>query len=271
MRDRRLTPFSGRVALTVLRGEVEAAFTEGTPAAIAAPLAPLLAAPGGAIDRTLIHGDAVTVIDRQEGHAFVQAAKDGYCGWLAEGALGPALAATHRVTSPATHLYPEPRVQAPPRLPLYLNARLRVTGVSGAWAETPAGFVPLAHLSPLDMPAEDPVAVAETLLHAPYLWGGNSVAGVDCSGLVQLAFHAANRPCPGDSDLQRSLGREIPEDAPLQRGDLLFWKGHVALVAAPDRLLHATAHGMCVRLEPLAPALARIHATGTPLLHRRRP
>jgi cell wall-associated NlpC family hydrolase len=268
--DRRLTPFSGRRALPGLRGQVTAEFTDGTPAAIAAALAPLLAAPGGAIDRTLIHGDAVTVIDRRDGHAFVQAAKDGYCGWLAEASLGPAIAATHRVATPATHLYPEPRVQAPPRMALYLNARLQVAGARGDWAETPGGFVPAAHLSPLDQPAEDPVAVAESLLNAPYLWGGNSAAGVDCSGLVQLALHAAGRPCPGDSDLQRSLGAEIPEGAPLRRGDLLFWKGHVAMVAAPDRLLHATAHGMRVLAEPLAPALARIAATGTPLLHRRR-
>lgn len=269
--DRRLTPFSGRKALSALQGQVSADFTDGEPARIAAALAPLLASPVGAIDRTLIHGDAVTVIDRQDGHAFVQAAKDGYCGWVAETALGPCQDTTHRVTSPATHLYPEPRVQARPVLPLYLNARLRVLAENGKWAETPAGFVPSSHLAPEDQPAADPVAVAETLLHAPYLWGGNSVAGVDCSGLVQLAFHAAGRPCPADSDLQRDIGHEIPDGAPLQRGDLIFWKGHVALLTAPDRILHATGHRMRVTFEPLADAIARIAAEGTPVLTRRRP
>lgn len=269
--DRRLTPFSGRVAHVSLAGQTAAPLTEGEPASIAPALADLLARPGGPIDRQLIHGEAVTVIDRRDGHTFVMAAKDGYCGWLAEGALGPALRATHRVQSPATHLYPEPRVQAPPRLVLYLNARLQVTGQTGAWAKTPHGFVPVRHLAPLTEPAEDPVAVAETLLHAPYLWGGNSAAGVDCSGLVQLAFHAAGREMPGDSDLQQSTGRDIPAGEE-QRSDLIFWKGHVALITGPDRILHANGHTMDVAYEPLSAAIARISASGGgPVTARKRP
>ncbi|MCB6179818.1 C40 family peptidase [Rhodobacter sp. Har01] len=269
--DRRLTPFSGRKALPVLQGQVQAEFTTGEPARIATPLAPLLANPGGAIDRTLICGDAVTVIDRRDDHAFLQAAKDGYCGWVAEADLGPWAKTTHRVTTPATHAYPEPRVQARPATPLYLNARVLVLSDTGKWAETPLGFVPSSHIAPEHEPASDPVAVAETLLHAPYLWGGNSVTGVDCSGLVQLAFHAAGRPCPADSDLQRSIGHDIPEGAPMQRGDLIFWKGHVALLTAPDRIFHATGHKMRVTYEPLADAITRIAAEGTPVLARRRP
>lgn len=270
--DRRLTPFSGRRALAVLQGQVQAEFTAGEPARIAAPLAPLLAAPAGAIDRTLILGDAVTVIDRRDGHAFVQAAKDGYCGWVTETALGPCEDTTHRVATPATHAYPEPKVQARPVTPLYLNARLRVLSDNGTWAETPQGFVPSSALVPESRVAADPVAVAETLLHAPYLWGGNSVAGVDCSGLVQLAFHAAGRPCPGDSDLQCALGTDIPEGAPMQRGDLIFWKGHVALLASPDTILHATGYRMRVMAEDLPTAIARILASeGLPVLARKRP
>ena len=270
--DRRLTPFSGRRALASLQSQVQAEFTPGEPARIAAPLAPLLAAPAGAIDRTLILGDDVTVIDRRDGHAFVQATKDGYCGWVAEAALGPWEETTHRVTTPATHAYPEPRVQARPATPLYLNARLLVLQDDGKWAETTHGFVPSSHLAPENQPAPDPVAVAETLLRAPYLWGGNSVAGVDCSGLVQLAFHAAGRPCPADSDLQRTLGADIPEGAPMQRGDLIFWKGHVALLASPDTILHATGYRMRVITEDLPTAIARIQASeGLPVLARKRP
>lgn len=270
MSDRRLTPFSGRIGHVSLQG-LDVPLTEGKAARVAAPLAPLLAAPGGAMDRQLIFGDELTVIDQRDGHAFVIAAKDGYCGWLAEGDLAASSPATHRVASPATHLYPEPRVQAPPLHPLYLNARLTVTGQSGAWAETPDGFVPLSHLAPLDEPAEDPVAVAESLIGAPYLWGGNSVAGVDCSGLVQLAFHAAGRPCPADSDLQQRIGSEIPDTAPLKRGDLLFWKGHVALVADPGRILHANGYTMSVAFERLTDAVTRIETHyGGKILARRR-
>lgn len=272
MSDRRLTPFSGRIGHVSLQG-LDVPLTEGKAARVAAPLAPLLAAPGGAMDRQLIFGDEVTVIDRRDGHAFVIAAKDGYCGWLAEEGLAVPAAPTHRIKTPATHLYPEPRVQAPPLHPLYLNARLTVTGQSGAWAETPDGFVPLSHLAPLNEPAEDPVSVAGSLIGAPYLWGGNSVAGVDCSGLVQLAFHAAGRPCPGDSDLQQRIGSGIPETAPLERGDLLFWKGHVALVAAPGRILHANGYTMSVACEDLDVATARIesHYGGRILARRRAP
>lgn len=270
--DRRLTPFSGRIAHVSLRGRLaDVPLTEGQPARIGAPLADLCATPGGARDRQLIHGAGVTVIDRQAGHAFVMAAADGYCGWLADAALAAADPASHRVHSRGTHLYSAPRVQAGPLMALPLNARLHVTGLQGAWAETPGGFVPASHLSPLGLPAPDPVAAAELLLGTPYLWGGNSAAGVDCSGLVQLAFHAAGRPMPGDSDLQRALGTDIAAGQE-RRGDLIFWKGHVALITRPDQILHANGHTMSVAYEDLAAATLRIAAAeGAPVLARKRP
>ncbi len=269
--DRRSTPFSGRVAHVSLKGQVDAPLTPGEDAAVAAPVVDLLTRPNGPRDRQLVHGEAVTVIDRDQGHAFLQAAKDGFCGWVAEGALGPAITPTHRVATPATHLYTGPKVQAPQIMPLYLGARVTVTGRQGKWAETPAGFVPASHLAPLDSPAPDPVAVAEMFLHAPYLWGGNTVAGIDCSGLAQAALLAAGHPCPGDSDQQQVLGTEIPDGAPLRRGDLIFWTGHVALLTAPDRILHANGATMSVAYEGLAEAIARIQAQGEgPPIARRR-
>ncbi len=270
--DRRLTPFSGRIAHVSLADDLPGIpVTPGEAARIAAPLTDLCATPAGVRDRQLIHGAEVTVIDRQAGHAFVMAAADGYCGWVAETALAAPDPATHRVATRGTHLYSAPKVQAGPLLALPLNARLNVTGLTGTWAETAEGFVPAAHLAPLDEPAEDPVAVAELLLGTPYLWGGNSAQGVDCSGLVQLAFHAAGRAMPGDSDLQRGMGTEIPAGTE-QRGDLIFWKGHVALVARPGLILHASGHTMSVAYEDLAEAIARIAAQdGARVLARRRP
>ncbi len=271
--DRRLTPFSGRIGHISLQGRIaDVPLTRGEAARIAAPLSALRAAPAGAIDRQLIYGDALTVIDRRDGFAFVMATKDGYCGWVAEADLAPPNQPTHRVQSPASHLYPEPRVQAPPRLPLYLNARIEVTGETGSWAETAAGFIPKSHLAPLDQPVQDPVSTAERLLHTPYLWGGNSAAGVDCSGLVQLAFHAAGQSCPGDSDQQQSLGSGLPPGAALQRGDLLFWKGHVALMTSPDQLIHANGYTMSVAYEALTAATSRIKTHyGGDIIARRRP
>lgn len=275
--DRRSTPFSGRIAHVSLRGQVDAPLTPGEAATIGPAVTDLLVRPGGRRDRQLIHGQAVTVIDREGpdadgvGHAFVQAAKDGFCGWVALAALGPAFQPTHHVATPATHLYAGPKAQAPLRMPLYHGARLRVTGQTGKWAETPQGFVPATHLAPLGALAPDPVAVAEMFLHAPYLWGGNTVAGIDCSGLAQAALLAAGHACPGDSDQQQALGEDVPEGAPLQRGDLIFWKGHVALLAAPDRIIHANGATMSVAYEDLGAAIARIQAQGEgqPLAIRR--
>ncbi len=270
--DRRLTPANDRVALTVLRGMVTAAhFTDGTPGQLAVPLADLLKAPDGPRERQLLMGDALTVIERHQGWAFVQAAKDGYCGYLPEGAVGAREAVTHWVATPGTHLYAGPKVQAQDLGALSLGCRVTVTGQSGAFAQTPQGFVPANHLRVLGDWQDDPVTVAESFLGTPYLWGGNSRAGIDCSGLTQVAHLACGIACPADSDQQQAMGHALPEEAPLQRGDLLFWKGHVAMVAAPDLMIHATGHAMAVVFEPIRAGIARIEGqSGGPVTHRRR-
>ncbi|NJM83669.1 MAG: C40 family peptidase, partial [Tabrizicola sp.] len=171
----------------------------------------------------------------------------------------------------ATHVYPEPRVQAPESLALSLGARVKLTGTSGQWAETTAGFVPAGHLRALGDWPDDPVAVAESLIGTPYLWGGNSRAGLDCSGLNQLSLHAAGLACPGDSDQQEAIGADIPEGAALHRGDLIFWKGHVAIIVDPARLIHANGHTMSVAYEGIHACIARIAAQGGgPVIARRR-
>ena len=271
--DRRLTPFSGRVALDSLRGQVDApAFTAGEVGVVALPLVDLLTQPNGARDRQLPLGAALTLVDRQDGWAFVQARRDGYCGWLPERAIGPAITPTHWIAAPASHAYAAAKVQAPDRFALPMGAYLTVTTTEGAFAATQAGFVPLAHLRPLTDRFDDPAEVALMFLGAPYLWGGNSSAGLDCSGLVQIAFHACGRDCPGDSDLQQAIGTALPEDAPLRRNDLIFWKGHVALMLDSTRLIHANGHSMSVAIEPLDKGTRRIATQGGgPVTARRRP
>jgi len=269
--DPRDTPANARAALASLRGRVVAPrYVEGEAARILLPLADLLSAPAGARERQLLWGESVTVIDRYEGWAFVQAGRDGYCGYLPEPALGPPRAATHSVAVPATHLLEGPKVQRRDLALLSFGARVTVTGETGRFAETPEGFLPLGHLRPLDQPFADPVAVAELFLGTPYLWGGNSRSGIDCSGLVQAALLACAIPCPGDSDQQQALGQALAPDAPLQRGDLLFWRGHVALAVDAGRLIHANGHAMAVAHEGTEATLARIAAEGLPLLMRRR-
>ncbi|SLN22626.1 Dipeptidyl-peptidase 6 [Roseivivax jejudonensis] len=272
--DRRLTPANAHVAATRLRGTVEAPrFTDGTPARVVAGVCDLCAAPGGARDRQLLRGAAVTVYERRSGWAFVEAAADGYVGYVTEAALGDGPAPTHRVCVRQTHSYPDPDMKTREIMALSIGAGLAVRGQDDRFAETDAGHVPLKHLAPLDAPEADPVAVAARLVGTPYLWGGNSAFGIDCSGLVQIALWACGRDAPGDSDLQEAMrGDTLDDGDPLRRGDLLFWRGHVAWVSDDRTLLHANAHAMAVAYEPIDAAIDRIAAQGDgPVTRRLRP
>lgn len=272
MTDRRFRRTADGVAHASLRGQVDAArFTEGAWHRLAVPLTDLCATPGGARDRQLPLGTRFCALASRDGWSFGFAEPDGYCGWLPEAALGSDGPVTHWVAAPASHLYPAADLKTRERAALPFLAQVHVLGTANRFAETPAGWVPLPHLRALGSWLADPVAAARLFLGAPYLWGGNSAAGIDCSGLVQAAFRACGRDCPADSDLQRAMpGAEVPPGAEAP-GDLIFWKGHVALVSAPGMILHANAHHMAVAEEPLALAEARIAATGSPVLRRLRP
>lgn len=274
MTDRRTTPATGDVAHVSLRGHVAAArFVEGRAAAVAVPLADLCASPGGARDRQLLLGAAVTVLTEAAGQAFVQAVADGYCGWVAADALGPPVAATHRLAAGSSHLYPVPDLKAREICAVSHGSRFRIVADHGRFAETSEGrFLPAGHLRPLSQPEADAVAVAALYLGVPYLWGGNSRWGIDCSGLVQAALAACGIACPGDSDLQfrHFTDAVLPHD--IRRGDLVFWKGHVALATGPEEVLHANAHAMAVTRDRLVDVQGRIAEAGAgELLGVRRP
>lgn len=270
--DRRTTPFSGQVALNSLRGQIESPrFTDGVTAQIGAPIVDLLTHPGGEQakrDRQLLWGAGITEIERRDGFAFVQATYDGYCGWIRADAIIAPQTTTHRVCAPATHIYAAPDLKSPDRMSVSLGSRVEVLSTAGNFSEVTGGWIPSQHLS--DTPATDPVAVSESLLGTPYLWGGNSRFGIDCSGLVQIGMAAAGRPCAGDSDLQRAAYPPTT-DTP-KRGDLMFWRGHVAWVADNTRILHATGAFMAVVYEGIDEAIARIEQQGGgPLLGHHRP
>ncbi|WP_297772821.1 NlpC/P60 family protein [uncultured Roseovarius sp.] len=243
------------------------------------PLVDLRRAPEGARDRQLLMGEAVEIVLPSSsgltrgypGWVAVKALRDGYPGYIPEAALTTGTV-THRVSARATHAYSAADFKSPERLSLSHGARLNVLSEQGRFAEIPQGYVPCAHLMPLDQRETDPVTVSEIFLGTPYLWGGNSAFGIDCSGLVQAGCLACGLPCPGDSgDQESALGETLPENAPLRRGDLLFWRGHVAWVADPGTLLHANVHHMAVAYEPLQDATARINAQGDgPVTARKR-
>jgi len=232
-------------------------------ARVTAPFTDLLRRPGGPRDRQLLFGDRVLVLGANNGWRHVRAEKDGYSGYVTGTSLGPDQPATHWVSAPSTHVYEAPNLKSPDRMPLSFGSRITVLSIADGFAETPEGFIPNVHSNPLGTQMHDPLDVAALFLGTPYLWGGNSRFGIDCSGLVQAAYLACGRPCPGDSNQQETaLGTAQPSGTAPRRGDLLFWKGHVAMVHGPDTLLHANAHHMAVVYEPLAPALERIEQQG---------
>lgn len=275
MTDRRLLPANGRVAHLSLKGQIKAErYVEGEAARITVPLADLLVRPDGPRDRQLLMGDPVLVLERLDRHAFVRVGKDGYCGYVALAALGPDRGASHFVAAPATHLYASASIKRREVASLSFGSQLLITGEEGRFAVTDQGlYVPSVHLKPIGTPLTDPAGIAELLLGTPYLWGGNSRSGIDCSGLVQAALLACGIPCPGDSDLQwATVGTRLAEGADPQRGDLLFWKGHVAMVTGPDRMIHANGFRMAVTYEGIAAGIARIRAQeGDVFLGCRRP
>ncbi len=275
MSDRRLTPVNARVAAAHLSDAAPGLKrVAGERRQILRPVADLSNAPGGARDRQVLFGETVVVYEDRDDWSFVQADKDGYVGYVPSAALGPVRDATHMVGVPAAHVYAEASMKSPDRMSLSFGSRIAVTGTANGFAETGAGFIPSVHLRALDNdPFDDPVAVAALFLGTPYLWGGNSRCGIDCSGLIQAALLACGRDCPGDSDLQAvAVGGPLPEGTLPRRGDLLFWKGHVAWVADNTTLLHANAYHMAVAYEPLDEAIARILAQGDgPVTGHRRP
>lgn len=237
------------------------------------PVVDLLRRPEGPRDRQVLLGARVDLLEQQDNWARIRAEKDGYEGWMPADALGAKEESTHWVSAPSTHAYARADLKSTDLMALSFGSRVTVRAVSDRFAETAQGHIPVQHLTPMGQTLIEPVAVAELFLGTPYLWGGDSRWGIDCSGLVQAALLACGHPCPGDSGPQsRAVGTLMPPGTQPRRGDLLFWTGHVAIVADADRILHANANDMAVAYEPTAAAIARIIAQGEgPVTAHRRP
>jgi cell wall-associated NlpC family hydrolase len=222
----------------------------------------------------VVFGEAFDVLDKKDGWLWGRARRDGYVGWVeadafAEGVLAP----THRVSAIRTYAFPEPDIKSGPPTLITLNALVTVEHRVGRWAKIArSGWIVERHLAALDEFESDPVAVAERYLGAPYQWGGRESLGLDCSGLVQQALYACGRACPRDAEMQaKEAGEALEGGRGLRRGDLVFWKDHVALMIDEDRIIHANAHHMAVAVETLAEAVERIREAGVgePTAYRR--
>jgi cell wall-associated NlpC family hydrolase len=279
MDDPRLTPARPEVAAKYLEGKVEAKrFVTGEEFEITDALTPLRRAPlaDAELATQALKGERATIYDRNgEGWAWGQLNTDGYVGWLPDRALAkPADQPTHKITALRTFAFGGPSIKLAPLETLVMGAMVTVLREEGPFAVTREGwYLPRHHVGSLDSRAADFVAVAEQFVGTPYLWGGKSSFGIDCSGLVQVSLNATGIGCPRDSDMQESgLGRELSrsEIKKLRRGDLMFWKGHVAIVRDASTIVHANAHHMTSVIENLRDAVSRIKAAGSEIISIKR-
>ena len=219
----------------------------------------------------LLHGELFQAIDVAGGWAWGYSAHDHYVGYVPVSLLGVPLQPTHVVTVPAALVFAEANIKSAEQARLPMGSR--VAGeVEGNFLKTGSGFIHLRHLSAMDAVESDPVSIAERLTGAPYLWGGRSSDGVDCSGLVQLCLSLCGVAAPRDTDQQMAaLGEEIEPGGELRRGDIIFFPGHVGFMADGEKLIHANAHWMQVTTEPLADVVKRLEdGCALPVLARRR-
>ena len=281
--DPRTTPARPDLAAQHLKGKVAAArFVEGTELEVRDAQAPVRRepTPDAPLDTEALHGERVTVYDENgEGWYWGQLGSDGYVGWMPANALRPpGPPPTHRVAALRTFIFPGRSIKAPPVDALSLGSRVAVKpeqrDLSGELTDLASGFcIPTRHLAPIETREPDFVAVAERFVGVPYLWGGKTSLGLDCSGLVQIALTTSGVVCPRDSDMQeRTLGTALPIDdlAGLRRGDLVFWKGHVAIVRDKQSIVHANAFHMAAAIEPIGEALRRIAEAGSHITSIRR-
>lgn len=257
-----------------LKGRVSAErFAAGTPAQIIRAAVPLRKAPEMArgLETEVLYGELVTVFDEVDGWAWVQLKRDRYVGYIpADAFTRTVLPASHRVQALGTFLYATPDIKTPPLMHLALNAPLSIRASGERFAElAQGGFVIARHISPIGRNARDYAEIAERFVGTPYLWGGRTRIGIDCSGLVQTALEAAGQFAPRDSDMQHAeLGHDVEFDETLdslERGDLVFWRGHTGIMLDSVLMVHANAHHMAVTVEPLPETAARIAKTGGPI------
>ena len=277
--DPRINAIREDLAAEVLKDVFDApAYAKGVRRQINRAAVPLRLKPSTSLgfETEALYGEIATQYDEANGWAWIQLERDRYVGYVPADTLTPVSAeTTHRVRALGTFLYSGPDIKLPPVMHLSINARLAIAETGEKMSRTANGaFVMNRHIAENGRFARDFVEVAERFIGTPYLWGGRTRVGIDCSGLVQMSLEAAGMNAPRDSDMQmRELGEAVAVTEALedvQRGDLIFWKGHVGIMLDGVMLLHANAHHMSVAVETLPEVAERNARAGSPIIAIRR-
>ncbi len=258
--DPRLTPANEIVACSTLKGKIDHSnFVEAKNYQVHVPFIDLLCSPDGKRNRQLIYGSKVKYFSAAEGWAFIQNTYDSYVGYVPESTIAPETQKTHIVTAPLAHVFMEPNIKSKNIEILPLAARVSGEVLENGFLKTELGWISVLQLKRKTELSKDPVEVSKLLQNAPYLWGGNTTLGIDCSGLIQISLLLCGIDCPGDSDQQMNiLGQNIDIGSPRKKGDILFWKGHVAWALNERQILHANAYHMATVIEEANEAIERI-------------
>ena len=258
--DPRLTPANETVACSTLKGKIKHAnFVEAKNYQVNVPFVDLLGSPDGKRNRQLIYGSKVKYFSAAKGWAFIQNTYDNYVGYVPESTIASETQKTHIVTAPLAHVFMEPNIKSKNIEILPLAARVSGEMIGNGFLETELGWISVSQLKRKTELYKDPVEVSKLLQNTPYLWGGNTTLGIDCSGLIQISLLLCGIDCPGDSDQQmNTLGHNLDIGSPRKKGDILFWKGHVAWALNERQILHANAYHMATVIEEANQAIERI-------------
>ena len=258
--DPRLTPANEIVACSSLRDKIKHSnFIEGKNYQINVPFVDLLSTTDGKRNRQLIYGSKVKYFGENGGWAFIQNIYDSYVGYVPQNSIVLETEKTHIVKVPLSHVFLEPNIKSRNIEILPLAAKVSGQIVENGFLETELGWISLSQLKQKTELSKDPVEVSKLLQNAPYLWGGNTSLGIDCSGLIQISLLLCGLDCPGDSDQQmNTLGDNLDVGSPRKKGDILFWKGHVAWAINERQILHANAYHMATVIEEANEAIERI-------------
>ncbi len=258
--DPRVTPANETVACSTLKGKIKHAnFVEAKNYQVNVPFVDLLGSPDGKRNRQLIYGSKVKYFSAAKGWAFIQNTYDNYVGYVPESTIASETQKTHIVTAPLAHVFMEPNIKSKNIEILPLAARVSGEMIGNGFLETELGWISVSQLKRKTELSKDPVEVSKLLQNAPYLWGGNTTLGIDCSGLIQISLLLCGIDCPGDSDQQmNTLGQNIDIGSPRKKGDIIFWKGHVAWALNERQILHANAYHMATVIEEANEAIERI-------------